>query len=458
MAGIGFRLRKIMDAPSLANLLRAYGYAAIIGSGPLIMSIASLGAIALLLGALRDGEVFKLFFSSVTYIYCFSLIATGPVQLVLVRFGADCHYLGEKNKIFPFLLSSLALVTPIVSLLSLVFFVGFVPASIWFQLGASFLCMLISSIWLVSSYLTAMKNYHRVLICFAMGYTGSLAGGWGCSKYLGHDWVMFGFALGHMLLLISLLISLYLELEVKKIISVEFLASFKKYADLAIIGLLYNLGIWSDKILFWFLGPTRENISGLIYVMPIHDQAVYLGFLSIIPGMAVFLLRLETDFARHYERYYKQIQQKATLTTIHQNKVNMEKSLTAGLIKLIKIQGLTTLVLVLFTEQISSLINLGSLQEGVFRMILLGSFLLVLFLSCMTVLFYLDKRKDVLIACLIFFLFNTITTLFTIHLGEAYYGLGFALGAALAFFYTAARINRHLEQLEYNTFALQPIY
>lgn len=39
MAGIGFELRKILKRDSLLSLMQAYSYAALISSGPWIMSI-----------------------------------------------------------------------------------------------------------------------------------------------------------------------------------------------------------------------------------------------------------------------------------------------------------------------------------------------------------------------------------------------------------------------------------
>ena len=46
MAGIGFELRKILKRDNLLSLLQAYSYAAVISSGPWILSIV--GAIILL--------------------------------------------------------------------------------------------------------------------------------------------------------------------------------------------------------------------------------------------------------------------------------------------------------------------------------------------------------------------------------------------------------------------------
>ena len=78
----------------------------------------------------------------------------------------------------------------------------------------------------------------------------------------------------------------------------DVLGYFKKYPSLALIGLLYNLGIWGDKLMFWWVAENREQISGALYAAPQYDVAIYLSLLSIVPGMAVFFLKLETEFRR----------------------------------------------------------------------------------------------------------------------------------------------------------------
>src|SRR5687767_8615886 len=108
MAGIGFELGKILAKPGYANLFRAYGYAALIGSGPWVFSILSLALLGILLRGTTAREELDLFFLAVTYIYGFSLIMTGPTQMVLTRYAADRHFDGQRNRIFPAIVTLLA--------------------------------------------------------------------------------------------------------------------------------------------------------------------------------------------------------------------------------------------------------------------------------------------------------------------------------------------------------------
>src|SRR6476469_3569538 len=90
MAGIGFELRKILKRDSLLSMLRAYSFAAVISSGPWVLSIVGI----LIIGVLSYTVVVPQFLIvqfqvSVTYVIACSLILTGAFQLSYTRFTAD---------------------------------------------------------------------------------------------------------------------------------------------------------------------------------------------------------------------------------------------------------------------------------------------------------------------------------------------------------------------------------
>ena len=127
MAGIGFELGKILAKPGYVNLVRAYGYAALIGSGPWVFSILSLAMLGTLLRGMTSREELDLFFLAVTYIYGFSLIITGPAQMILTRYAADRHFSNERHRIFPAIVTLLAFSSFLSSLVGLLVFCSWFP-------------------------------------------------------------------------------------------------------------------------------------------------------------------------------------------------------------------------------------------------------------------------------------------------------------------------------------------
>jgi polysaccharide biosynthesis protein PelG len=269
---------------------------------------------------------------------------------------------------------------------------------------------------------------------------------------------MLGMVAGHFVLLLLLLRITFKEIGETEVKNFEVFGYFRKYRDLAFCGLFYNLGIWIDKILFWFISSDRKQVSGILYTSPDYDQVVYLSFLTIVPGMAVFLLTLETGFATHYEQFVQRVLGKGTLEQITEAKEGMVKALRVGFGQLIKIQGGVTLLLIIFADRFLPMVGLGAVQGGSFQITTLGVFLLVLFLSQMTILFYLGKLRDAMICCLVFALINGTVTAWSIYTGEQWYGVGFLMASAAAVTLAATRVNRHLDQLEYDTFTSQSIH
>lgn len=80
MAGIGFELRKLMVDQTFRGVLKAYGFAGIISSGPWVLSIMGIMLIGFLdvFNASHAAKAVAQFQISVTYLMAISLILTGP--------------------------------------------------------------------------------------------------------------------------------------------------------------------------------------------------------------------------------------------------------------------------------------------------------------------------------------------------------------------------------------------
>lgn len=459
MAGIGFQLQKLMRDGTYTGVFRAYLYAALISSGPLVLSIASLSLLGLAIAAFRGPDL-TLFFSSVTFIYSTSMILTGAMQLVLVRCVADAEFTGHREHVWPLLTRFMGVVVPVQIAFSAVCFMFFTTTGLLFQLSCVFLSVQVGMMWILSGLLTALKYYNRVVASFAIGYGASLGLGWAFFHWLGPGWLMAGFALGHFVLVLMLLICIRRETPdadgEKEVRTVP--EALKTYQLIALSGLAYNVGIWADKFLFWWFGDGRIQINGFLYAMPLNDQAVYLGFLSIIPGMAVFLLKFETEFSGHYAGFFEDLVAKAPLETLERRRKGMVDSLRTEVMELVKYQGTFTLVLVVLADRIMPSLGLGALQTGVLQVVLLGSFLLLIFLTFLTVLFYLDERRSAVLCCTVFAATNILVTAASIYFGEQWYGVGFVSASMAGLILSAWLAEKHLETLLFDTFTRQPMF
>lgn len=454
MAGMGFELRRLSARRDYSGQLQAYASAAVVSAGPWIISIVSLMVATWLLDALLRPDDLRLLTSSITHVYAFALALTGPIQLVLTRHAADCFSVNQREAIFPSLVGSLLVTTLLSGSVGGWFFLTQVPAPPLYQAAAGALLVHVSGIFIISTYLSALRHYTRIVVAFFVGYTVSVFAAYSLAGTHGLTGAILGFLGGHFLIALMLIYFVYDEFGRGAGPRFSFLRAFTRFPDLMLCGLCYNLAIWIDKFLFWWFSQSNVQIAGALHAAPDYDFAIYLSLLSIAPGMAVFFLQVETAFAERFHEFFDAVKEGRPLREITSARHAIMLSLREGFVRLLKVQGLTTVVLVVFADHLTSWFHIGYVQTGIFRITLFGALLLVMFLSALTVLFYLDDRRGALWCSLVFLLGNATLSIVTLRENEAWYGFGFVVAAGLALLLAASRVNRHLAELEFRTFCV----
>ena len=94
MAGIGFKLKKMLMEDTYASILKAYLYSAVISSGPWLLSIFCLSFLGILSPILLQennwsGARWEVFAATIVYVFAFSLILTGMITMIITRYVAD---------------------------------------------------------------------------------------------------------------------------------------------------------------------------------------------------------------------------------------------------------------------------------------------------------------------------------------------------------------------------------
>ncbi|SDY12083.1 exopolysaccharide Pel transporter PelG [Nitrosomonas sp. Nm58] len=455
MAGIGFKLRELMKENSLSGLLLAYGFAGIIGSGPWVLSIVGI----LLIGFIHTENsstpnFVGQFQISVTYLMATSLILTGPLQLMLTRFIADRLYEKHDEQVLPNLTGALCVVIAVSGTLAVFCLVYLFAGSILYRLLMLSGLVILSTIWIVVIILSGLKAYREILLAFLVGYGITV---W-ASKELGTfglEGLLSGFIVGHSVLLFMLLVVVFSSYSGNKLISFDFLRRSQIFPSLAITGLLYNLAIWADKFIFWFNPETSTAAILPLRGSELYDLPIFLAYLSIIPGMAVFLLRMETDFVEQYTRFYGAINAGSSLKRILQIYQEMVITIRRGFIEIVKVQGMTTVLLLAIGDKLLAWVGISPFYKVLLNIDLVAVGIQVLLLAVLNLLFYFDYRKDALYLCLLFATSNIVFTLLSQYLGPAFYGYGFALSVALTTIIGMVIVSKKLNQLVYETFMLR---
>jgi len=457
MAGIGFSLDKLGRQGGYSGLLERYGAAGLISCGPWLLSVFCMLLIGTLCRSLTgDIPTIERFQVCVTWCFALSLILSGPLQLQLTRFIADRVYAEDTGAIVPNLLSALALMSTIAGAIAAAASPWFSEEPLAFRLLASIAFITLCNVWLMVGVLTGLRRHLAVLGVFGAGYCITVAAAVLLSRF-GLSGLIGGFALGQVVLLILGLRAIDHELESSSVVAWDFIRPRQLRFDLLAIGLLYNLSIWIDKALFWFDPDTSRRVLGPLRGSDVYDLPIFLAYLTIVPGMAVFLVRVETDFAARHAAFYAAVRNGAPLLEIESLCERMTDAARRAITDLLQVQGLAVLACIGLGPWLLGAFGISELHLPLFYVDTIGVGMQVMLLTATSVLFYLDRRREVAIVTGLLLCINGVATWVSRELGPMFYGYGFGLAMTLTSMTAILMLDRILRHLVRDTFMLQPV-
>jgi Predicted membrane protein len=231
-----------------------------------------------------------------------------------------------------------------------------------------------------------------------------------------------------------------------KIISFDFFDRHKIYISLIFSGFFYNLGIWIDKFIFWFYPDTSIQILGPIRASIVYDIPMFLAYIAIAPGMAVFFLKLETEFADYYDRYYRAVREGATLNKIYQFGDDMILSARSVIFDTLRIQGIAFLFFLIFDTLLFKIFKLSLLYIPLFHVLMVGTYLQLIFMTLLAILNYFDRRREVLYLSILFAVSNAVFTYASILLGPYFYGYGYVFSLFISDLLAIILLRRFLDE------------
>ena len=318
MAGIGFALRRLAQQDLLSANLRSFGHAAVAASGPWLFTIIALSGIEMMIGKVVGREAWERFAVIVIYNFSFSMVAAGPIVMVVTRSLSDAIFRKDTSGSIGMLLGAMALLYGVLALVGIPFY-GFVVDMTTSERLLSLICLLvIGAIWLVATFMTALKSYGTVSLAFAIGTGLAFVLASALGRRFGEVGLLGGFTAGLTTTLFVLCARIFVEYPHEVVQPFAFLSNFRRYWELALVGLFYNAAIWVDKWIMWF-APGRVVIAGAMPAHPVYDGAMFLACLSIVPSTVLMLVAVETRFHEHFLRFYRDIENHATIVQIRAN-------------------------------------------------------------------------------------------------------------------------------------------
>lgn len=451
MAGIGFVLRRLMNKDDLLGLVSAHFHSALVTTGPWLITILAIGAISVYGAHAYTFKYFLDFHVILIYNFGFSLIFCTPFSMVATRHLADAIFKKNVTGSIGMMISSYTLLMvlqlPIVGW----FYFAFVDLPLSLKLLAFSNYFLISSVWMIHAFLTALKDFMAITRGFIIGMIiGVVVAAWLKADYRDAG-MLLGFNVGMAVIFFMLLGEVLSEYNYRVVEPFDVIKYFRKYWDVALGGFCYSAGIWIDKMVMC-LAPEATLLQSKMIMYFEYGNAMFLAYLTIVPAMAVFVLSVETDFFEKYHRFYKEILNHAPYERIRVNHGLLKDSLIANSRNIIVLQGVICFLAVVMAHKILEVMGIRFIHISMYRYGVLGAFFHVLVLFIVIIFNYFDSRREAMWIQLLFLVTNAVFTYVSLKLGMEYYGYGYFVASLVTFMVSAVMLMRYVDKLPYHAF------
>jgi uncharacterized membrane protein len=382
----------------------------------------------------------------------FSFVVTSPLAFFAGRFIADQLFVGRIQSVFAVFAGSLA-VFSLISLTTVVpfYFLGATlggPA----QFAAVQNAFLIGVSWLLIPFLGVIRAYAAMLAAFGLGalsmlVLGSLLSDPSATMLL--NAFNASFALIDAILIGTLVRQFGTHIEMNRAL----LTALPFRWELPAAGLAYALGIWADKIVMWYGVPSGTlTVAGVLRTMPSYDTAVFWAQLASIPVIAIAFVHVETQLSRLFGRLYGRMDRHASLrelaAAVQKVRICVISSIAVLFVALAIVATMTVLISFVFMSEL----GLRPTYMSILRISLLAMTFHSSAMFCFVFLLYFDLRRQALLIVSTYAFFNTILTLMFLSMGQAFYGYGSMIAAALTFVLAFTVLLRELPWLHYHAF------
>lgn len=460
MAGIGFELKKLFQKKGVLNTTKAYGYAAVICAGPMLLGVL------LLLGMMVLCNIFnvnthtrELLICMITYTLLASVTVTSFFSMVVTRYVADMLFEENNHAVLPCFWGSTVIMMVIGSILYGLFLI-FSGATLIQGLLCFVLFNELIIVWNAMSFLTAIKDYKGIFLSFLTSVIVSILLG-ALLLWLGFaviESLLFSVSVGYGIMLLWNIVLLHRYFPHTHLGAFTFLKWIDLFLPLALSGLFMNIGMFSHLVIMW-CSDIKVHVHGLFYGAPWHDVPALLAFMTALVTTVNFVVSVEVNFYPKYRNHYSLYNDKGTIKDILQSEKEMLDTLKTEIFYTSLKQLLFTAACIALGGYLLDMLPLGfnEIMRGYFRTLCVAYGLYAVGNMLMLILLYFTDYKGACITTAIFAVLTVIFTVISLFFPYVYYGFGFLLSAMVFVVVTALRLDYFTKKLPYYILSVQPL-
>ncbi len=323
------------------------------------------------------------------------------------------------------------------------------------RVGAVGIAMLtlFSQLWVISGLAGAVQAIGWVMTAYCLGGVVSVVAAiWagfagGTSLHIGLGYCA-GLALTVGLLWARILIGFPFRFRGPGGALCDLFAAMRRFFWLSVGAFAGAVGLWADKWFVWSSKAGTPTSNGLPHA-PLYDTAIFLGLMSIIPGLALLVILLETRFFAGFRSFTALLAGHAPLAELDQAAAQLEHVTLTGLHRILLLQLVITLALIALVPGMATSGLIFFQQAPIVMLTVLSAWFFFLLVSASTLLLHLD-RGQAFAAVQIVFLIGVLFGAGVIQpLSLRYLGVAFACGAIPAGGLAYLMLTRALDNLPF---------
>lgn len=446
MAGIGWRLEKLIDRDTLGSQLGAFLTGVAVTSGPWLLTTIVL--VLMRISAVNAGvagvdQVEQV----ITIVYAIVIVLSAPLDIVLSRYASDRVYEQRRDQIatpLRWMVSVCLLAFTLVGAAAMI--VADVPLAL--AVPGTVLAAVVAAQWLLLSAAGGLSSPGIILRAFAVGAPISVvAATLMCQpEVLGSLGYLYGYGIGQLVTLSLLLWGTLRALPDEEDESASMLSAFRDYWLLAAAALAFHAGLWIDKLVVYFLAGGT--------VASLYAATAALAWLSVVPACAYLFVTIETSFHRRFRAYYAALHSGASLKELELLSADLREQVGKTLRGTATVQICATLVCLPVAPALVRALGLAG-DAVTLSWLLVGAGLQVIAVSTTLLLYYFDFRREAFLAALTQLLANGLLTL-AIGAPSPMLGIGYTAACALTCAVSIGLVFRRMDGLLERTFQSQP--